>query len=89
MACTRIMRALEGHEVRPMTSMTLNMLLPKMETIISTRKNVGIIRKILMTSDVTLSSTPPKYPAKAPSRVPIRPEIRADTMPMVRLVRLP
>ena len=59
MACTRIMRALLGQEVRPITNMTFTMLEPNIATIISTRKNEGIIRNTLMTSLITLSSLPP------------------------------
>lgn len=89
MACTRMSLALPGQLVRPMIIITLVMLLPKSATVISTRKKVGSMRKMLMSSLITLSVCPPINPAAPPMSMPSTPEISAAMKPTFSEVRVP
>lgn len=53
------------------------------------RKKVGIIRKMLMISETTKSTFPPKYPPSPPMSTPSTPEISEETTATIRDVRTP
>ena len=88
-ACARINLALPGQLVMPITIMTLVMLLPNSATISIIRKKVGTMRKALISSEITKSVLPPKYPAAPPMSTPSTPEISEEMSATCREVRMP
>lgn len=78
-----------GHEVSPITSIMLKILLSTIDTIVISKKKVGNDMTISVNRMRILSIAPPKYPANAPITVPSNTATPAATNPTDKLIRLP